>query len=354
MPRVSEGPGRAKRGAAEPVTPLALRWRAELADHVVALDWSPDGRCVAAAAASGELAVLDAAGGERLRTLPAHAPGVEALAWSPDGRLLASGGHDGMARLWDEGGERAALPGGGAWVERLAWQPDEGRLATSSGRQLRLWDGQGRRLLEYPPHPATIADIAWDPAGVALASATYGFLSLWGTEAPRPLRQLPWKGSMLALAWSPDGRYIATGNQDSTVHFWVLESEQDLQMYGYELKVRELAWDPTGRYLATGGGPAVTVWDTSGKGPAGTRPAQLAAHRGRVSALGYQRRGPLLASGGAEGDVVVWRVAGRAGAMSAIYALGAEVTRLAWSPDDRALAVGDAAGRVALFAVGSE
>ena len=43
-------------------------------------------------------------------------------------------------------------------------------------------------------------------------------------------------------------------------------------MSGYSTKVRELSWHANSRFLATGGGPAVVVWDFSGKGPAGSKP----------------------------------------------------------------------------------
>ena len=36
--------------------------------------------------------------------------------------------------------------------------------------------------------------------------------------------------SSLALAWSPDSKYIVTGEQDSTVHFWNRKSGEDAQM----------------------------------------------------------------------------------------------------------------------------
>jgi WD40 repeat protein len=157
---------------------------------------------------------------------------------------------------------------------------------------------------------------------------------------------LRWKGSTLVVAWSPDGRYIATGDQDATVHFWVVKSGEDLQMWGYPTKVRELSWDGASRYLATGGGPAVTVWDCSGKGPAGTTPLSLEAHEDYVSALAFQGAGPLLASGGEDGIVALWRP-GASKMPRALENLGAAVSGLAWSPDDRAVAAGGEDGGVA-------
>jgi WD40 repeat protein len=133
------------------------------------------------------------------------------------------------------------------------------------------------------------------------------------------------------------------------VHFWIVKTGEDLQMWGYPTKVRELAWDPTSRYLATGGGVAVTVWDCSGKGPAGTRPLVFEAHEAPLSALAFQGRGPLLASGGQDGLVALWRP-GMTRKPLALATNDAEITRLAWAPDDRSLAIGSASGTVVMFA----
>lgn len=83
-------------------------------------------------------------------------------------------------------------------------------------------------------------------------------------------------------------------------------------MWGYS--TNELAWSPTGRYLAVGGGPAVTVWDCSGEGPAGTEPTYLEAHVDFVGAFVYQRVGPLVASTGIEASLGRVEVYGRCAA----------------------------------------
>ncbi len=331
-------------------TELKPCWQADIADHVIALAWSPGGTVLAAAAVNGPIVLFDGPTGKVRHLLPGHEFGTTALGFSRDGVHFASCGQDGKVRLWDQGTgqERLNLDGGAPWVERLAWCPVDNLLATSAGRRLRLWAPQGRLVREYPEHGSIIADIQWKPRMRELASASYGGVLLWTPDCSEPLRQFKWKGSQLVLAWSPDDKYLATGDQDCTVHFWMVRLGEDLQMSGFPRKVRELAWDCGSRFLATGGGDMPCVWDCSGQGPAGTTPTQLEGHEAAVSALAYQHAGPLLASGGDDGLLAVWQPANAKKPLAA-SAQDSGLTCLAWSPDDKRLAAGLENGRVMVF-----
>jgi WD40 repeat protein len=289
--------------------------------------------------------------------LPGHKFGTTAVGWSPDGCHFASAGQDGKIKLWDliHARERLALDGGAAWVESIAWNQGNGNgavLATAAGRKLRLWGRDGRLLHQYPDHPSTITDAKWLPASNSslLASAAYGQLALWDAKSGKAVKTFEWKGSILAIAVSPNGRFLATGNQDCTVHFWFAESGEDLQMSGYPTKVRELAWDFTSRYLATGGGDRITVWDCAGKGPAGSKPIVLKGHQGVLHGLAFQPNGALLASGADDGVLAVWHPTKKNNPI-AVHVFNDAVTQLAWSPDSRWVAAGSHAGELKVIEV---
>lgn len=336
---------------------LQRLWTAHLSDHVIALAWSPDGRYVAAAAVNGPIQVLDGDTGTVIAAMVGHRFGTMALGWSADSQHLASGGQDGMIRLWDlaTGEAQCTLDGGAMWVEHLAWSPPGDShaptppvLASAAGKKLRLWDSAGQLVHAYPDHPSTIAALQWKPHTRCLTSAAYGRVALWEIGNDIPLQEWQWKGSILTLAWSPNGEFIATGEQDATVHFWFARTGRDLQMSGYPTKVQTLSWSADSHWLATGGAVDITVWDCR-RNPAGTRPIQLRAHERLLTHLAWQRRGPLLASASDDGRLAVWKPTQRRQALAGIR-MNAAITRIAWAPGDDRFAAGTASGTVFVVA----
>ena len=329
-------------------------WSGIVADYVIDLGWSADGRCLAAAASTGSVSLFDAKAGTNTVTLPGHDPGTLTLAWSPSATVLATAGKDRHVRLWDVmGRELACLEAATNWVERLAWKQDGSLLAAAAGRTVHLWKSTGDHLADLTDHASTVSDLAWRPSHDTLAALVYGGVMLWTLHGDKPatFRLFPWKGSPLKMTWSPDGSMLAHGNQDSTVHLWYVETGEDLQMSGYATKVRELSWDLTSRFLATGGGPAVCVWDCGGSGPAGTRPQILADHReeSTITAVAFQHRGHLLGSADTDGQVCVWQPSNKKQPLVGVATGREAVACLAWSPDDTLLAVGYESGEVVVY-----
>jgi WD40 repeat protein len=325
-------------------------WDVNVKDYVIRLAWSPDGRILAAACVSGPIHLLDVITNCSVRVLKGHEFGTQCLSWSHDSKRLVSGGQDGRVNIWEpESGELLhSLNGGSSWVEQVTFAPALPLFVSAAGRHLKLWDIQGNLVQAYPPHPSTISDVQWQGGQKFFTSGAYGQLATFAPDSPKPVKSFAWKGSILTLAWSPDGNYIATGNQDASVHFWYRKSGKDLEMSGYVTKVRELAWDSSSRYLATGGSPAVVIWDCGGKGPAGSRPIQLSRHDRLISALEYQHRGQLLASGCEEGLVCIWSPLLKQSLLQT-FRLDGAVTQVRWSRNDRLLAASSANGLVRIL-----
>jgi WD40 repeat protein len=333
---------------------LSNTWSAELDEAAVSAGWSASGDWLAAASASGGIYLFRAISGTQRRRWSGHGVGAIAVAWHPTLELLASAGQDGKVRLWEPESDTpvATLDCGAAWVEHVAWSPSGEYLATACGKTLRLWSNKGNLIQSFEEQPNTIAGVDWRSDSEELVSACYGQVVFWSPNGNAPTRTFEWKGSMLCIAWSPDGRYLCHGNQDATVHFWIVATGNELQMSGYPLKVAQICWERRSKYLATAGSPQITVWDCSGKGPAGRKPQTLTHHRRPIRAMRYQADGPLLASGCAEGRIAVWKPSKRDQPDLTVH-IESPITDVVWAPGISRLAATAEDGRVIVFAVGA-
>ena len=327
---------------------LAPRAHFDLGDYPQAVQWRPDSKQLALASISGRMVVLRADNGQQVAECAGHAAGTQSIAWHPSGASLWSGGQDGRVLEWaTTGGEpRSTHLLGKGWVDRMAWRPDGSLLAASCGKMLHWYDHGAGGWTQAEPHPATVADIGWSPGGTQLATLSYGGVWIWSPGAATSARHLNWKGSPLVLSWSPNATFIATGDQDASVHFWYVRTGKDSRMWGYPGKVKELAWEASGRWLATGGGPDVCVWDCSAPGPENREPILCQLGQAKVTALAWSREHSLLAAGYADGKVVFWQPTRSVRPLAQINGIS-PVVHLAWSPDETALAIAHANGAIA-------
>jgi WD40 repeat protein len=318
-------------------------WTTEIDDAPVSL--STAGDLVAVAGAAGPAWVLQLGTGEQVGHFEL-AGGLLRAAVSPDAQHLAVTGPGGHA-LWRRSDGRVQRAATGLWSQAAAWAG--GRVAIGSGRRALVLDEDGNELWATEPAASTVTDVKWLRSGRRLAVAAYGAVRCHERHLTTPTATYPYVGSHLALAISPNDRWICSGNQDASIHIWRTRDGDELTMAGYPEKVSRLAFDDTSTWLAADGAPDVTVWDFSGKGPAGTAPRVLQAHE-TITALAW-RPGSVghLASGGDDGTVALWRAtSGRPEGRlrpARTFQLGAAVAALAWAGPEL-LVTADRDGRI--------
>jgi WD40 repeat protein len=125
--------------------------------------------------------------GRIMNTLVQDEPGVaivDVLEWSPDGRRLAAATYNrsGSTVVWDavSGEIIHRLAGAGA----LAWSPDSRRLANlgpESGATIQIWDpSTGTPIRKTSKGDGTVTAMGWSPVGDRLAIGfTSGEVKIW-------------------------------------------------------------------------------------------------------------------------------------------------------------------------------
>ena len=294
----------------------------------------------------GQEALLFAGeGGEKRVAI--HAGGI--LASACDGKRILTGGDDGTLVATDASGAIAQLASDDKrrWIDQVALGPD-GAVAWSAGKTAHVLTKKGEpRSFEAP---STVAGLAFAPKGLRLAIAHYNGATLWFPNAAGAKPEtLTWKGSHLSVAFSPDGKFLVTAMQEPTLHGWRLSDGQHMRMSGYTARVRSLAWTAGGDFLATSGSEQLILWPFDGKdGPMGRQPKILARSKARVAVVACHPRQPVVATGYADGTVLLVRIDD--GALILVKAEGAApVSALGWDATGQTLAFSTEAGEAGVL-----
>jgi WD40 repeat protein len=200
-------------------------------DRVTALDFSPDGKLLAAGSGepsrSGQILIFDAATGEQKLTIKEpHSDTVNCLAFSPDGSQLASCAADRFVKLWNvaDGKPVRSFEGHTHHVLGVAWRAD-GRVLVSSGADLvlKVWDARSGDQLRTVQNQFTkeVTSVAF--AGDDVVVATGGDAKVRLINAGNGNNQRDFGGTteyMYSAAASADGKTIIAGGLDSVLRIW--------------------------------------------------------------------------------------------------------------------------------------
>jgi WD40 repeat protein len=197
--------------------------------------------------------------------------------------------------------------------------------------------------------------IALSPYGEYLAVASDDGLTLYAMGSFEEVWSVTTQSPLLSVAFSPDGSMISTGDGDHTLTLWDATTGEAIStLSGHLREITAIAWSNDGRMLASGGEAAI-IWDI------GTL-SQI--HRfetpgdtwGLLSSLAWSPDDKLLAVADIAGQLVVWNVE----TGSPLYVINAftrdtagdaqGVTNVAWSPDGSELGTGSHVGMAAIWA----
>lgn len=237
-----------------------------------AVGYAPDGAHVAVGASSGAVLVIDAATGQRVRSLAGGTSIVGAVVFSDDGTRLAAGDNAGV-RVWDTGTW-------GIHVEAQGQSRVEGAVFVSGGRLVTtgqeddtvVWDVRVPSGYEWGAIPVASAphQVSVHPTAdrVAVASPE-GHVVVWRLSDLTPVMTLETDDFIHTVAYSRDGSTIVAagivgGRPEQLdlslverVHVWSADGErratlEDVTPAGWDLTV-----SPDGDRIAHAGGSGI-------------------------------------------------------------------------------------------------
>ena len=329
-------------------------WKYFVNDYAISGGWNYNGEALIICDAVGGVYVFDGKSGAVIWSQDqVHEGGILSTAIHPLIDRFASGGQDGKIIIWNIHQKKMekVINLGNGWIENLAWSQDGEMLAISCSRTVYVYTKEGNEIWQSNSHNSTVSNLAWS-IDKELATTCYGRVSFFDGISGKIKQKLEWKGSLVSMVLSPNSDIVVCGSQDNTIHFWRRSTEQDSMMSGYPLKPLALSFDETGNYLATGGSMDVTIWSFKGNGPEGTSPLSLKLHKRPITTLAFANRGMNLASGSRDGNVVLWdlKSENEESGLSET-SVSDSVSKLYWSPDDKALAGLDKQGGVTVWRV---
>lgn len=335
--------------------------------------FSPDEQHVVTAGHDGTAIVWEVNSDKRTPPFTGHHGPVFSVAFSPDGQQVVSAGHDRRVLVWSPeavqpidfkslaAGDDVAPPrfrsfeGHTDAVRSVEFSPDGSLLLSSSqDNTVRVWEyvsGQG--LKTFRGHGGRVQAAAFLPDGKRILSASQDHSAReWSIDGNEEIRTLQGRvldghsDAVLSAAYSQDQQQIVTASRDRTARTWNTKTgEPGLTLSeGHGYLASTAVFFPGGRRLLTAAvDNTARIWDVG----TGGQLLRLDGS-GRSAAATLSHHGDWVATGGDDKSAQLWD-ATTGQRLKKLEAHLAEVTALAFSPDDRLLATGDAKGHVKLW-----
>lgn len=247
---------------------------------------------------------------------------VIGVASAPRGHRLVMAEPAGI-RVWDTrpagwqdtiGDKAQMLPGGEEKLTGVAISPDGQTIAagTDDGA-VRVWesaDGFADSRTVGSQHDGRVTSLAISSDGLIAAAGVDGSVSFWSSIARQSMPSITGHSEIFSVAFDPSGHRLAVGRADGTIQLFDIvgpavveaKSRRDAHPGG----VMGLAFSPDGKLLASGGADnRVRVWKPDSVEPV----KEMNGHTATVTDVAFNADSTRIASGSNDKTVQMWDVA---------------------------------------------
>lgn len=240
---------------------------------VECVEFSPDGKRVAAGNGQGEVKIYETTDGTELRTLvyttnphqdfdvSFKGMEVESLVFSVNGQLLPAGGNEQGIKVFrlDDGEVVRTFDARGAEVDGMTMSPCGRFFAHASKQAVAVRRMSDWEVVHRVPHKegGAINSIDFTKDGRYMISAgQYQRVIVTQTSDWREIRTylVEPRSSIKSTRFSPDEKYIAAGyGSAEQVVVFRFEDASVVKQIPMPCYIEAVAWTPDGRYLLAGG-----------------------------------------------------------------------------------------------------
>jgi WD40 repeat protein len=193
-----------------------------------------------------------------------------------------------------------------------------------------------------PVTAALLAGAAWRLAPTA--QARYSLLQ----SLAQPIRGVltASSGVVTTLAYSPDGTTLAAGYSSGAIRLWSLASHRTISAATWSAAPLALAFTGGGKLLEVANADAIGTWNLANQARITARPFASPA---QGNAVAFSPDGRMVATGNADGNVRLWDTATQQEVGPPMSSDTNPVAAVAFSPDGTLMAAGSADGNVQLW-----
>jgi WD40 repeat protein len=323
----------------------------ELTAHeslVFDVEFSPNGERLATCSKDESIKIWDSSA-KLLQTIEGHTDDVTAIAFNHDGTQIVSGSKDRSVRVWNIANAELVVEfhGHSGIIRAVAFRPDGDYVASASDdKTVRTWDVEDKEPRHVlVGHKDEVHGVVYANDNTTLASAGFdSAIHIWNSRSTKLQHTLRGHNSHVrGVVFSRDDSQLLSAADDKTARLWKLTTND----VDPEFPGMQICFHPLGKQIATA--VAVTsrqyevrIFDIDKQ-----TQLQRIVFDGRINDLQYNHAGSQIALCSPTGEIVIYDTADSK-KLRELSGTNIQM-RLAFSPDDSLLAVGDREGTLRIW-----